>query len=129
MTASSIAVNVRGALKTAFSSVAANVYDHVPEAPIVPAIVVVPDAPYLEFELINKSTLKCKVNLTVTCIVAYHSNPAALDNLEQLVISATKAIPSGWEVDSADQPKVTEIGASVALVSDIRISTYYTQTA
>lgn len=126
---SSIQDNVRGVLKTAFAALNANTYDHVPEAVIPPAIVVIPDSPYLEMELINKATLKCRVNLTVTCIVAYNSNPAALDNLEKLVISAIQAIPAGWMVDTADQPKVTEIGASPMLACDIRVSTYYTQTA
>lgn len=125
---SSIQADVRGALKTAFASLNANTYDHVPEAVIPPAVVVIPNAPYLEMELINKATLKCRVNLTITCIVAYNSNPAALDNLEKLIISTIQAIPGGWEVDSASQPKVIEIGASPMLSSDIQVSTYYTQT-
>lgn len=126
---SSIQDDIRGALATALSGVAASVYNHVPEAPIPPAVVIVPDAPYLDFEIINKSTLKCKVNLTISCIVAYNSNPGSLDNLEKLVISAVQAIPAGWIVEQADQPRVTEMGASLGLVSDIRVSTYYTQTA
>lgn len=126
---SSIQDNVRGALATALSTVAASVYNHVPEAPIPPAVVIVPDAPYLEMEVISKSTFKCKVNLLISCIVAYNSNPGSLDNLEKLVISTIQAIPSGWEVDTADQPRVQDVGASAMLVSDIRVSTYYTQTA
>ena len=43
---STIAADVRGALKTALAACAANIYDSVPEAPIVPAIVIVPDSPY-----------------------------------------------------------------------------------
>lgn len=124
----SIQADVRGALKTAFAALNANTYDHVPEAVIPPAIVVVPDNPYLEMELINSSSLKCRVNLTITCIVAYNSNPAALDNLEKLVISTIQAIPLGWMVDTAGQPRVSEIGASPMLTSDIQVSTYYTQT-
>ena len=44
MPASSISSDVRGAIKTALASVTANVYDHVPESPIVPAVVIVPDS-------------------------------------------------------------------------------------
>lgn len=126
---SSIQDNVRGVLATALGGVAASVYNHVPEAPIPPAVVIVPDSPYLDMEVINSSTFKCKVNLVISCIVAYNSNPGSLDNLEKLIISAIQAIPSGWIVEQADQPRVTEIGASAMLVSDIRVSTYYTQTA
>jgi hypothetical protein len=52
---STIAADVRGALKTALAACTANIYDSVPEAPIVPAIVIVPDSPYMELELIGKS--------------------------------------------------------------------------
>lgn len=124
---STISADVRGALATALSGVAANVYNHVPEAIIPPAVVLVPDAPYLEFDTIGKTSFHCKVNLTVSCIVAYNSNPGSLDNLEQLIISVVQAIPAGWEVDVVERPAVTEIGASSMLVSDIRVSKHYTQ--
>ena len=45
---------VRTPLATALSSVAGNVYSFVPETVIPPAVVVVPDSPYLEFETISK---------------------------------------------------------------------------
>jgi hypothetical protein len=122
-----ISADVRGALATALAGVAANVYNHVPEAIIPPAVVLVPDAPYLEFDTIGKTSFHCKVNLTVSCLVAYNSNPAALDNLEQLIISVVQAIPAGWEVDTVQRPTVTEIGASTMLASDIRVSKHYTQ--
>jgi len=122
-----ISADVRGALATALAGVAANVYNHVPEAIIPPAVVLVPDAPYLEFDTIGKTSFHCKVNLTISCIVAYNSNPASLDNLEQLIISVVQAIPAGWEVDVVERPAVTEIGASTMLVSDIRVSKHYTQ--
>ena len=122
-----ISADVRGALATALSGVAANVYNHVPEAIIPPSVVIVPDAPYLEFDTIGKSSFHCKVNLTITCIVAYNSNPASLDNLEQLIVSVVQAIPAGWDVAVVERPTVTEIGASTMLVSDIRVSKHYTQ--
>ena len=125
---SSIQDDVRGALATSLSSIAASVYKYVPEAVIPPAVVIVPDSPYLDMEIINSSTFKCKVNLTISCVVAYNSNPASLDNLEKLIISAMQAIPAGWLVEQASQPRVQEIGASAMLVSEIRVSTYYTQT-
>lgn len=122
-----ISADVRGALATALSGLAANVYNHVPEAVIPPAIVLVPDSPYLEFDTIAKSSFHCNINLVISCIVAYNSNPASLDNLEQLIVSVVQAIPAGWEVALVERPSVTEIGASTMLVSDIRVSKHYTQ--
>lgn len=124
---SSIAVNVRGALKTAISSVSANVYDAVPEAPMVPFAAVVPSAPYLEPNLIGAST-RTKINLSITIGVAMYSNAAALDNIEQLILSILAVIPSGYTVGSVSNPVPMTIGASEILMSEIEISTQYTQT-
>ncbi|CAB4204949.1 hypothetical protein UFOVP1406_5 [uncultured Caudovirales phage] len=128
MTASSIAVNVRGALKTAISSVAANVYDAVPEAPIVPFAAVVPSFPYLESTLIGRSSVKVKVNLRVVLGVASYSNAASLDNIEQLAISILAAIPSGYTIGSVSNPIPQTIGASEILACELEVSCYYTQT-
>ena len=124
---SSIAVNVRGALKTAISSVSANVYDSVPEAPMVPFAAVVPNTPYLEPNLIGAST-RTKINLTITIGVAMYSDAAALDNIEQLIMSILAVIPSGYTVGNVSNPIPMTIGASEILMAEIEISTQYTQT-
>ena len=103
-------------------------YAYVPEAPMVPFVVTVPDSPYIELETINKTTLHMKINLTISVAVAYNSNPASLDNLEQLVISVLKVIPAGYTIGAIEKPTVTQVGPSNVLVADIRVSTYYTQT-
>ena len=127
MTASSIAVNVRGALKTAISGVAANTYDSVPEAPIVPFAAVVPNTPYLEANLIGTST-RVKINLVITVGVAMYSNASALDNIEKLVMSILAVIPSGYTVGSVSNPIPMNVGASEILACEIDISTQYSQT-
>lgn len=126
MTASTIA-GTRSTLAAAFSSLAATSYNSVPESPIPPAIVIVPSSPYLEPNLLGAIT-KVKINFTITAIVAYNSNPASLDNLEQLVIGILAAIPQGYEVGNVEKPAPLEVGASTMLVCDINVSTYYTQT-
>lgn len=119
---------VRTPLATALSTVAGNVYSFVPETVIPPAVVVVPDSPYLEFETISKSNIRAKINFTITVAVAYNSNPASLDNIEQLIISVLAVIPAGYIVSSVERPTVTTVGASTLLIADVRVSTYYTQT-
>ena len=122
--------SVRGALASALqSSVTATCYDHVPEAVIPPAVVIIPNSPYLTPNIINKSTVKVQVDLIVSAVVAYNSNPGSLDNLEQLIISILAALPAGYEVGTIQRPTVTQIGASTVLVSDISVTTYYTQGA
>jgi hypothetical protein len=128
MPASSIAVDVRGALKTAITSVAANVYDSVPESPMVPFAAIVPSAPYLETVLIGKAAVKVKVNLVITLGVAMYSNAAALDNIEQLTISILAALPAGYTLGNVSNPIPVQIGASEILACEIEVATYYTQT-
>ena len=128
MTASSIAVNVRGAIKTAISSVAVNPYDSVPEAPQVPFAAIVPNTPYLEPNLIGTST-RVKINLVITVGVAMYSNAASLDNIEKLVMSILAVIPQGYTVGSVSNPiPMTLASGSDILACEIDISTQYTQT-
>ena len=129
MPASTILSQVRDPLATALSTVAGNIYSFVPETVIPPAVVVVPDSPYLELETINKSTIHTKINFTISVAVAYNSNPASLDNIEQLIMSVLAVIPTGYVVSSVERPTVSQVGASTLLIADVRVSTYYTQTA
>jgi len=128
MPANSIQVDVRDALKTAFTNLQASTYNSVPESVITPAIVIVPGTPYLEPTLLSKNNVKVKINMTATALVSYNSNPASLDNIEKLIISILAALPAGYIVGVVERPLVQQIGAAQYLTADINISTYYTQT-
>ena len=130
MPPSTISGDVRGAIKTALAGVTANVYDTVPEAPIVPAVVIVPDSLYMELETIGRANVRVKLNYTITACVAYFSNAASLDNLEKLTISILSALSaSKYELSTVERPSVTQVGTTNLLVSDIRLSIRYEQTA
>lgn len=120
-----IATEVRAALKSSLATVAANVYDHVPEAPQAPHVSFVPDDPYLQIETIGKSTLRLRVNMVLAVGVNYASNAAALDNLEQLITSVLTKLPAGYIVGEVTRPTVTQVGSVNQLVADIRVSTYF----
>jgi hypothetical protein len=122
----SIESAIRTPLKTSLSSIAANVYNGIPETMTSPSICLIPDSPYLETVLINGATTKVKVNLTVTGVVTYANNAAALDNLETLMISIIGSMPSGYEVRDVSAPQSLEVGAGKYLVADLQVSTYYT---
>lgn len=124
---STIAADVRATLATALEGVAASVYSSVPETIIPPAVVIVPSSPYLEPTLIS-SAIQVKINFDVTAAVAYNNNAAALDNLEQLIISILGAMPSGYVVGDVQRPVITSVGASNLLTADVSVSTYYKQT-
>jgi hypothetical protein len=80
----------------------------------------------LESVLINGATTKVKVNLTVTGVVTYANNAAALDNLEQLMISIISTMPGGYVVGDVSAPQSLEVGAGKYLTADLQVSTYYT---
>jgi hypothetical protein len=127
MPASTIA-DTRAAIKTAITSVAANVYDFVPETPMVPFAAVLPGSPYWEFETISRSTFRAKLNFIISVGVAYFSNSAALGNLEELTKSIIQALPAGYELSVVESPAVNTVGNTSILVNDIRLSIRYEQT-
>ena len=124
----SISADVRGAIKTALAGVTANVYETVPEAPIVPAVMIIPDSPMMELETIGRANVRVKLNYTITAAVAYFSNPASLDNLEKLIMSILSALSaSKYELSTVERPSVVQVGTTNLLASDIRLSVRYEQ--
>jgi hypothetical protein len=121
-----IEVDIRTPLQTALTSIAANVYNGIPETMTSPSIVLVPGSPYLESTLINGTTTKVRINLLVTGVVGYSSNAAALTNLEDLMISIISTMPAGYVVGDVSTPTPLEVGAGKFLTADLQVSTYYT---
>jgi len=128
MPASSISADVRGTLATALTTPLASVYTSVPESVIPPAVVIVPDSPYLESTTIGRNVTRVKINMTVSAAVAYNSNAGALDQLEVLIITLIGLMPVGYEVGDVSRPTIISVGASNLLSADLSVSTYYTQT-
>ena len=121
-----IEADVRTPLQSTLSTIAANVYNGIPEAMTSPSIVLVPGSPYLESTLINGSTTKVKINFQITGVVGYSSNAAALTNLEDLMIAIISTMPGGYVVGDVSVPSPLEVGTGKFLTSDLQVSTYYT---
>ena len=121
-----IEADIRTPLQTSLSTIAANVYNGIPETMTSPSIVLVPGSPYLESTLINGSTTKVKIKFQVTGVVGYANNAAALTNLENLMISIISTMPGGYTVGDVTSPTPLEVGAGKFLTADLQVSTYYT---
>ena len=121
-----IEADVRTPLQSTLSTIAANVYNGIPEAMTSPSIILVPGSPYLESTLINGSTTKVKINFQITGVVGYSSNAAALTNLEDLMIAIISTMPGGYVVGDVSAPSPLEVGTGKFLTSDLQVSTYYT---
>ena len=125
---STILDTVRDPLATALENITASVYGSPPETIIAPACSILPDSPYLENVLIGKATLKVKVNLIISAIVAYNNNAGALNNLEELMIEILEEIPTNYVIGNFSRPSIITVGTGNFLSSDLDVYTYYHQT-
>lgn len=95
------------------------VYSYPTENMQVPAIVLVPDNPYLEI-----TTHSAKVfaqYFRATLMVAYIDNQASLINLENLINKFLDALPEHVQITSITQPAVSQVGPSNVLAVDAKI--------
>ena len=121
-----IEADVRTPLQSTLSTIAANVYNGIPEAMTSPSIILVPGSPYMESVLINGSVTKLKLNYLITGVVGYSSNAAAMTNLEDLMVSIISTMPGGYVVGDVSTFSPLEVGTGKFLTSDLQVSTYYT---
>jgi hypothetical protein len=111
---------LRESITDLFSGVTANVYWWVPEVVMPPAVVLVPDDPYISIAPIRRGTYR--VSYRVTCIVGMQDNKAALANLEDLVTNCLSALPSGYVVGEVSAPTTLNLGQADLLASEFSIS-------
>lgn len=85
-----------------------------------PAIIIVPDSPYLEPATIGPRE-QLRVRYRLTACVAMLDDQAALINLEQLLLDLFANIPAGWQVGVASAPSVETVGPSDLLTADVAV--------
>lgn len=111
---------LRESISDNFSAITANVYWWVPEVVVAPAIVLVPDDPYVAIAPIKRGAFK--VSYRVTCAVAMLDNKAALAQLEDLIVNSMNALPAGFMVGDASKPVILNVGQAELLASEFTIS-------
>ena len=82
----------------------------------------------MENVLIGKTTVKVKVNLIISAIVAYNNTGGALSNLEELMIQILEEIPTIYVIVNFSRPSIITVGTGNFLTSDLDVYTYYHQT-
>jgi len=108
---------VREDLADLLAGLNANVYFYPPEVVMTPAVIVVPDVPYISPININRGTFRVKYRLTFA--VAMTNNQAALNTIEDLVLDAYSALPVGYIVGETSEPRPTNLGQSDLLACDV----------
>jgi len=89
---------------------------------IPPAVVIVPDEPYLEVNTLASGGLRWQVNLELIVAVAFLDNRAALAQLENIVVKVCSSLPRGTELTNVTQPSVEDVGPSQLLVARIPVA-------
>lgn len=110
---------LRQSITENFQNITANVYWFPPEVVLPPAIVLVPDDPYIEIVPIKRGAYR--VSYQVTCAVGLIDNQSALANLEDLIVSALNSLPAGYSVGEVSAPQVVNLGQADLLSSEFTI--------
>ena len=112
--------DARTAIKTALEATGYIVYAYPAENMSTPCIVLVPGSPYIEIKSIGSSP-RLGGNFDVTLCVAANDNQAALVNLESLIETVLSNLPSGIGIGDFTQPKISQVGPTDLLTTDITI--------
>lgn len=87
-----------------------------------PAVVIVPDDPYLEANTLASGGLLWQANFELIIAVAHLDNRGSLDQLETIAIKVAQALPKGTIFSELEQPSIEEVGPSQLLVARMPVS-------
>ena len=117
-----LSTEARLELHQAFIDAGLPSYSYVPETPSPPAVIVLPDDPYIEPNRLG-ARLAYRAHFIVAVIVQALDNETALTNAEALIDSVLTAVPSGVTVDRVSRPALDSLGAQGAVyVVEINVS-------
>lgn len=108
---------VREDLADLLAGLSANVYYFPPEVVMSPAVVIVPDSPYIQPLAISRTKYKARFRLTFA--VAMTNNQAALNTLEELIFATYEALPVGYTVFDTTDVRPTNLGQSDLLTAEM----------
>ena len=114
--------SVRQTLATAIEQSGYKAYEAPLATVIPPAVVIVPDAPYLEPDTISSQGTRWLANYELIVAVAYLDNRASLDQLEQIIVKVAANLPTGTVVGDVQQPQLEEVGPSQLLTARLSVS-------
>jgi hypothetical protein len=113
---------VRAALATAVQAVGYKTHAQPLATVIPPAVVIVPDEPYLEANTLASGGLLWQANFELIIAVAYLDPQGALRQLEDIVVKVAANLPRGTEFSSVSQPSIEDVGPSQLLVARMPVA-------
>ena len=119
----------RTAIAAAIQGAGYKAHAYPPPTVIPPAVVIVPDQPYLILETIGNPGTRVAARCELIVCVAALDNQAQLDNIEQIAIQVLQVLPPGTAVGDIERPTVEQVGPSSLLTLRIPIEVRATLTA
>jgi hypothetical protein len=111
----------REALISAFTGQGLQVYTTVPAVPRPPAIVIVPDSPWITHE--RGTALGYRVRWRVLIVISPRNNEAATLDVENAIDLLLPLIPTGFSWDVVNPPQLNDVGAQgTVYTTEINVS-------
>lgn len=123
MTTPAVTLNtVRTSLATAIEAAGYKAHRYPPATVIPPAVVIVPDDPYLTPEVISSAGNRWAVAFQLIVAVAPLDNEGQLIQLENITVDVCRNLPRGTELGPIQRPTVEQVGPSELLTTRIPVT-------
>jgi hypothetical protein len=113
---------VRQELANAIQAAGYKVHKYPPATVIPPAVVIVPDDPYLTAEVIGSGGNRWAVSFELIVAVAALDNEGQLIQLENITVDVVRNLPKGVALGSIQRPTVEQVGPSELLTTRIPVT-------
>ena len=119
---SALTTEARELLIDAFTSSGYRVYDTVPNIPTPPAIVVIPDSPWiLPGRLGSNLNYECRWKILI--VIKKRQNAAETLDSENAVDTLLKLIPDTFQVTAVNAPQLNDLGSQgIAVTTEINVT-------
>jgi hypothetical protein len=112
---------VRATLATAIEGAGYRAHRFPPPTVMPPAVVIVPDEPYLTPEVISSGGNRWAVAFELIVAVAPLDNEGQLIQLEDIVVDVCRALPRGLELGPIQRPTLEQVGPTELLTARIPV--------
>jgi hypothetical protein len=121
--------STRASIAAAIQGAGYKAHAYAPPTVIPPAVIIVPDQPYLRLETIGNPGTRVVARYELIVCVAALDNQAQLDGLEKIAIDVLQVLPQGTVVGDLERPTIEQVGPSSLLTLRIPIEVRATLTS
>jgi hypothetical protein len=113
---------VRTSLASAIQAAGYQAHRFPPATVVPPAVVIVPDEPYLTPEVLSAGGNRWAVRFELIVAVAPLDNEGQLIQLENITVDVCRNLPRGTELGPIQRPTIEQVGPSELLTTRIPIT-------